>query len=1097
MRNFKNSLMWYFFSACICSTYAQILGSQPQFAPNTDRSQQLSPQQQGQILSDIQQHHRFDLAQNQQHFQPQHFRLSQNVFTPINPTIQSTQQTELSNYQLQQQQFGINSQETFGQKEFLNTLPLVNSLPGNIVPTPQQSFQQLTSPAVQTNNQIVFPTSQSINTGNTVIQHHTQTNFQPAYSFGRSRNIQQQENTPRPTTDPIALIEQQIRSLDPEKNKQKIKELKEKQAIIEKHNQFVEKQYEKSLKKAQEEHEEFIKKQQEQKRKLYQRVYESAGDDNARNFQSSRTRVIYPDEVGLFEQAVKQYYLEHPTTTTTTTTTTPKPSSATKNGNRVIKLSSSFAPTALPQTKVKTIQSLEDLDQLQKQYRSQRIRKDDLLEQLRLAIGKSQEGEPEKNLSSREISLASGKKVQLITADDSTKIPKGKEEEITLPDGKKVTVIRADDPNNKSDEEVVLPSGHQVQIIRTTDPKSIPFGDSDGPQEITLPNGQKAQLVKSTGSKPTPSTPAVFKTEEITLPNGEKVEVIKTSDPSLVPGGVQLEPGSDLEKLVLSRTTTTTTIKPPKEILQELTKNVPSNEYEILKTGASGSLESIGNNLPKEKKVTFVLLEEQSDGTLKVQGIKGNGKDKPDVDVDSILKKIKQGEIKLPNTQTVTTTTTRQPKIVTTYRPSVSVTVTPNSFATEEEDDEPLSTLRTFNSEDDANVPILKTNIGTQFVASSTPATSFFTEQYSPIITSTVSTPTRKVSRTPRILNSRPGDQLNQASSVSSSNQNSINTSPKPTYSTTSSVSIQQSISHESVFPTQETFTTTAPKALELPDILKKNGLYAMAKFLRQSGLDTILNETGPYTVFVPSDKAFRTLLIQLGGPERAEEKFKDNPRLLSGLLLHHVIPGSFKVESLQDEMTGVSLAGTQLRVNQYDMHDIEWNDIKVTTVNGAQILDERKDIKIPQGVAHAVDRVMFPLPVGDIVQTLQSDRERRFTSFLRAVFASGLNEMLQGTKTFTLFAPTEKAFAGLSSADLSKIVTDKVLSRELVLRHLLSGTLYTNGMRYYQIKDSLLQDKQLTFSKQSGKVKVNNYQLVTQNIPTTNGVIHAIDSLL
>lgn len=52
---------------------------------------------------------------------------------------------------------------------------------------------------------------------------------------------------------------------------------------------------------------------------------------------------------------------------------------------------------------------------------------------------------------------------------------------------------------------------------------------------------------------------------------------------------------------------------------------------------------------------------------------------------------------------------------------------------------------------------------------------------------------------------------------------------------------------------------------------------------------------------------------------------------LLLQLLLHHVIPGAFKIETLQDEMTGVSLAGTQLRVNQYNMHDLEWNDIKVS----------------------------------------------------------------------------------------------------------------------------------------------------------------------
>lgn len=59
-------------------------------------------------------------------------------------------------------------------------------------------------------------------------------------------------------------------------------------------------------------------------------------------------------------------------------------------------------------------------------------------------------------------------------------------------------------------------------------------------------------------------------------------------------------------------------------------------------------------------------------------------------------------------------------------------------------------------------------------------------------------------------------------------------------------------------------------------------------------------------------------------------------------------------------------------------------------------IVPDKNDITIPQGIAHAVDRVMFPLPVGDILQTLQSDREHRFTIFLRALFSSGISEILQ-----------------------------------------------------------------------------------------------------
>lgn len=67
-------------------------------------------------------------------------------------------------------------------------------------------------------------------------------------------------------------------------------------------------------------------------------------------------------------------------------------------------------------------------------------------------------------------------------------------------------------------------------------------------------------------------------------------------------------------------------------------------------------------------------------------------------------------------------------------------------------------------------------------------------------------------------------------------------------------------------------------------------------------------------------------------------------------------------------------------------------------------IVTDKQDIKIPQGIAHAVDRVMFPLPVGDLLQTLQSDRERRFTTFLKILYASGMSDILQNRGNKILF---------------------------------------------------------------------------------------------
>lgn len=94
--------------------------------------------------------------------------------------------------------------------------------------------------------------------------------------------------------------------------------------------------------------------------------------------------------------------------------------------------------------------------------------------------------------------------------------------------------------------------------------------------------------------------------------------------------------------------------------------------------------------------------------------------------------------------------------------------------------------------------------------------------------------------------------------------------------------------------------------------------------------------------------------------------------------------------------MTGVSLAGTQLRVNTY--HSERKDD--VVTINGAVVSGSKRDIPVPQGVAHAVDRVLFPLPVGDLVQTLKGDRERRFGKFVKSIEASGLEDILTGGHT-------------------------------------------------------------------------------------------------
>ncbi|KAG6798009.1 hypothetical protein HZU73_06673 [Apis mellifera caucasica] len=637
-------------------------------------------------------------------------------------------------------------------------------------------------------------------------------------------------------------------------------------------------------------------------------------------------------------------------------------------------------------------------------------------------------------------------------------------------------------------------------------------------------------------------------TRDIVLPNGKKVQLIDSSNSltSNIPTD-----GSTLTTSTLALTTSTTTIKPPKAIFEELTKGVlpPGADFEVIRQKSDGKLEEIGktpiHNLPA-KKVTFVVLEEQPDGSYKVQGVKGNA-DKEGTEVESIVEKIKKGELKLPPSSSNPTTTSSlqnfasnlDPNTISTKQSIVTsiqsdpyttsrsttarstsvssryteskptehfphVTISPNSVSTTDKYLSSASsvTSHVFNSLKNTNTtPKLSSLDQDNRVTAKYPTItrSHFIPTMVPVNEIITTTPA-SVPTTFSHHSTNSYIHFTSPSSETLPSLKTIQTTARPlTTLHNENIIYQDTFERSTIMPTIESLTTRNQIQESLTTLLRREGLFAMAKYLRQSGLDNVLNETGPYTIFVPTDKAFRTLLVQLGGPEKAEQKFRDNPRLLSGLLLHHVIPGAFRIDSLQDEMTGVSLAGTQLRVNEYAMHDHEWNDIKVTTINGAKVASNKRDIEIPQGIAHAVDRVMFPLPVGDLVQTLQADRERRFTTFLKLLYISGLQDTLSGSKTFTIFAPTDSAFES-ASKDGTSVWTEEDgpdAAKTIISRHIIPSTLYTAGMRYYLQKDTLRPQSPLHIHKNGGRVRINEALVITHNIPATNGVLHAIDNIL
>lgn len=147
-----------------------------------------------------------------------------------------------------------------------------------------------------------------------------------------------------------------------------------------------------------------------------------------------------------------------------------------------------------------------------------------------------------------------------------------------------------------------------------------------------------------------------YTTMEVVLPDGQKVQVIRTTDPNLVKDATALNAdGTILSENLPQRLSEQPDMMDQKPLIEQAADASlipPGSDFEVIRQTADGDEQAVGS-LPNKKKVTFVYLEEQNDGSYKVQGVKSNGeKDAKTkgVEVDNIIDRIKAGEIQLPPT---------------------------------------------------------------------------------------------------------------------------------------------------------------------------------------------------------------------------------------------------------------------------------------------------------------------------------------------------------------------------------------------------------------------------------------------------------------
>jgi uncharacterized surface protein with fasciclin (FAS1) repeats len=117
------------------------------------------------------------------------------------------------------------------------------------------------------------------------------------------------------------------------------------------------------------------------------------------------------------------------------------------------------------------------------------------------------------------------------------------------------------------------------------------------------------------------------------------------------------------------------------------------------------------------------------------------------------------------------------------------------------------------------------------------------------------------------------------------------------------------------------------------------------------------------------------------------------------------------------------------------------------------------------------------------------------FNTLVAAVKAAGLVDTLTGKGPFTVFAPTDEAFAKLPKGTVESLLRDKAKLTSILTYHVVSGKIMSKDVMNLK-KAKTVQGQDIKIDTKSG-VKVNNAKVVKADIEASNGVIHVIDTVI
>ena len=284
--------------------------------------------------------------------------------------------------------------------------------------------------------------------------------------------------------------------------------------------------------------------------------------------------------------------------------------------------------------------------------------------------------------------------------------------------------------------------------------------------------------------------------------------------------------------------------------------------------------------------------------------------------------------------------------------------------------------------------------------------------------------------------------------------------------------------------------------------------LSTLVTAVTEAGLVDTLNGDGPFTIFAPYNDAFAAI------PEADLAAVLADKDLLTSILTYHVVAG----ESLDAAALGE--AGSLETVNG---GTLEFGS-DGTTVNGANVICS--NVVTANATVHIIDAVLMPeveamtegamlSPSGSACAAVPADGEGSFdgmaddpaataasnnpvlSTLVTAVTEADLVDTLNSEGPFTIFAPTNDAFAAIPEADLAAVLADKDLLTSVLTYHVVAGEAMSSADLIAAGMVTTVNGTDLTITDEGGVLTVNGIPTVCMDVPTANATVHIIGGVL